>query len=112
MGLWREVVGSVVISLLVFCEWGMHKDTNKNVAFIITAEQNKNSFEGIVLATQRSFFLQGSPRSANHSPQAGGPYTLLYISNPVLFQERCIFPYQASSRCSTSTGPTTDGCLV
>ena len=27
MGLWREVVGSVVISLLVFREWGMHKDT-------------------------------------------------------------------------------------
>lgn len=28
----------------------MHKDTNKNVAVIITAEQNKNSFAGIVLA--------------------------------------------------------------
>ncbi len=39
-------------------------------------------------------------------------YTLLYISNPVLFQERCIFPCQASSRCSAGTGPTTDGCLV
>lgn len=59
MGLWREVVGSVVISLLVFCEWGMHKDTNKNVAVIITAGENKNSFAGIVPTTQRSFFLQG-----------------------------------------------------
>lgn len=38
----------------------MHKDTNKNVAVIITAEQNKNSFAGIVPATQRSFFLQSS----------------------------------------------------
>ena len=59
MGFWREVVGSVVISLLVFREWGMHKDTNKNVAVIITAGQNKNSFAGIVPTTQRSFFLQG-----------------------------------------------------
>ncbi len=37
----------------------MHKDTNKNVAVIITAGQNKNSFAGIVPTTQRSFFLQG-----------------------------------------------------
>lgn len=112
MGLCREVVGSVIISLLVFREWGLHKDTNKNVAVIITAGQNKNSFAGIVPATQRSFFVQGFLKSTNHSPQTGSPYTLLYISNPVLFQERCIFPYQASSRCSTGTDPTTDGCLV